>query len=92
MTSSLRHGILPKESDYNGADTLFKEGKAAMIINGDWILGEYLNLMGDKLGVARIPMVSETGIWPAPYTSGKFMMLSKELQDNERKSPGPGVC
>jgi arabinogalactan oligomer/maltooligosaccharide transport system substrate-binding protein len=79
------HGILPKESDYNGADTMFKEGKAAMIINGDWILGEYLNLMGDKLGVARIPMVSETGIWPAPYTSGKFMMLSKELQDKPEK-------
>jgi arabinogalactan oligomer/maltooligosaccharide transport system substrate-binding protein len=79
------HGIIPLESDYNGADTLFKEGKAAMIINGDWILGEYLNLMGDNLGVARIPMVSETGLWPAPYTSGKFIMLSKGLQENEEK-------
>jgi len=30
--------IVPAESDYNGADTLFKEGKAAMIITatGHW--------------------------------------------------------
>jgi arabinogalactan oligomer/maltooligosaccharide transport system substrate-binding protein len=80
------HGILPKESDYNGADTLFKEGKAAMIINGDWILGEYLNLMGDQLGVARLPRVSETGLWPAPYFSGKYMMLSKALINSPEKT------
>ncbi|GFP33110.1 arabinogalactan oligomer / maltooligosaccharide transport system substrate-binding protein, partial [Candidatus Hakubella thermalkaliphila] len=33
--------IIPPESDYDAADTLFKEGKAAMIINGDWALGSY---------------------------------------------------
>ena len=54
-------GIVPPESDYPGADTLFQEGKAAMIINGDWTLGAYEDLLGDKLGVARIPTVSATG-------------------------------
>jgi arabinogalactan oligomer/maltooligosaccharide transport system substrate-binding protein len=79
------HGIIPRESGYNAADTLFKEGKAAMIINGDWALGEYINKFGDKLGIANIPMVSETGLWPRPFTSGKFIMLSKGLQDSEAK-------
>ncbi|ADN01962.1 extracellular solute-binding protein [Spirochaeta thermophila] len=73
------HGLLPPESDYDGADTLFKEGKAAMIINGDWSLSGYREAMGDKLGVARIPKVSATGLWPAPYTSGKYFMIPKEV-------------
>jgi arabinogalactan oligomer/maltooligosaccharide transport system substrate-binding protein len=72
--------IIPAESDYDGADTLFKEGKAAMIINGDWSLGGYADLLGDKLGVARIPMVAASGEWPRPYTSGKFFMLPDGLE------------
>jgi arabinogalactan oligomer/maltooligosaccharide transport system substrate-binding protein len=50
------------------------------------ILGEYLNLMGDQLGVARLPRVSETGLWPAPYFSGKYMMLSKALINSPEKT------
>ena len=74
------HEIIPAESDYDGADTLFKEGKAAMIVNGDWTLGGYVDAMGDDLGVARIPMISATGEWPAPYTSGKYFMISSEVE------------
>ncbi len=65
----------PAESDYNTADTMFKEGKAAMIINGDWSLGDYQKVMGDKLGIANIPQVKGAG-WPAPYTAGKFFMIT----------------
>ncbi len=70
--------VFPPESDYNTADTMFKEGKAAMIINGDWSLGDYKKVLGDKLGVARIPQVVGAG-WPAPYTSGKFFMITKGI-------------
>jgi arabinogalactan oligomer/maltooligosaccharide transport system substrate-binding protein len=73
-------GLVPAESDYNGADTLFKEGKAAMIINGDWSLVGYRDAMGDDFGVARIPMVSATGTWPAPYTSGAFFMIPADTK------------
>jgi arabinogalactan oligomer/maltooligosaccharide transport system substrate-binding protein len=71
--------IVPPESDYNGADTLFKEGKAAMIINGDWSLGGYKEI-GLNFGVARIPLVSATGEWPHPYTSGVYFMLADGLE------------
>lgn len=81
LASIKEQGLLPAESDYDGADTLFKEGKAAMIVNGDWTLGAYKEVFGDKLGVARIPMVSATGEWPAPYTSGKFFMVPAGLDD-----------
>jgi arabinogalactan oligomer/maltooligosaccharide transport system substrate-binding protein len=75
-------GIVPAESDYNGADTLFKEGQAAMIVNGDWTLGAYKDLFGDKLGVARIPTVTATGDPPAPFTSGKFFMIPAGLDED----------
>jgi arabinogalactan oligomer/maltooligosaccharide transport system substrate-binding protein len=78
-------GVVPLESDYNGADSLFKEGKAAAIINGDWSLGGYKSitattgLLPENLGVARIPMVSSTGLYPAPYTSGTYFMVPKGI-------------
>ncbi len=74
--------IIPPECDYNGADTLFKEGKAAMIINGDWSLGGYKEALGDNLGVAPIPKVAG-GDWPAPYTSGVFFMIPKDLSGDK---------
>jgi arabinogalactan oligomer/maltooligosaccharide transport system substrate-binding protein len=77
------HKIIPSESDYDGASGLFKEGKAAMLINGDWSLGDYTQSMGEKFGTAPIPMVSATGIWPAPYTSGKFLMISAGIPDEK---------
>jgi arabinogalactan oligomer/maltooligosaccharide transport system substrate-binding protein len=73
------HGIVPKEADYSTMDSMFKEGKAAMIINGDWALGTYRDALGEDFGVARIPKVQATGEWPKPYTSGKYFMIGKNV-------------
>ena len=70
--------IIPVESDYDTADSLFKEGKSGMIINGDWSLSGYQEVYGDKLGVTSIPQIVGAG-WPAPYTSGAYFMLPKDL-------------
>jgi len=75
--------IIPPECDYDAADTLFKEGKAAMIINGDWSLSGYKEALGADLGVARIPLVKATGEWPKPYTSGTYFMLAKGLSGDK---------
>lgn len=77
------HKILPAEADYNTMDTLFKEGKAAMIINGDWALGEYQRILGEKFAVAPIPMVKATGKYPAPYTSGKYFMVADGVKGDK---------
>ncbi len=76
-------GVVPQECDYNCADTLFKEGKAAMIINGDWSLGSYVEALGDKLGVAPVPPIKGN-----PYTemtSGKYFMVYKGVLDDPAK-------
>jgi arabinogalactan oligomer/maltooligosaccharide transport system substrate-binding protein len=81
-----KYAITPKEADYATADTLFKEGKAAMLVNGDWSLGDYRKLLGDKLGVAPLPQVSATKMWPAPYTSGKYFMIPKSVSGDTLKA------
>jgi len=75
--------IMPESCDYDTADALFKEGKAGMIINGDWSLAGYQEALGDKLGVAPIPQVVATGNWPAPYTSGVMFMAPEGLEGAE---------
>jgi arabinogalactan oligomer/maltooligosaccharide transport system substrate-binding protein len=76
------HKIMPAESDYDGSSALFKEGKAAMLVNGDWSLGDYKSVLGENFGTAPLPMVSSTDKWPAPYTSGKFLMISAGVEDD----------
>jgi arabinogalactan oligomer/maltooligosaccharide transport system substrate-binding protein len=75
-----KSAITPKECDYTCIDSLFKEGKAAMIINGDWSLSDYTtNITATKnveLGTAPIPKISGAD-WPKPYTSGIYFMFPK---------------
>ncbi len=82
------HRVTPLEADYGTMDTLFKEGSAAMIVNGDWSIGEYQQILGEDVGVAPIPMVRETGLWPAPYTSGKYFMVADGVQGELRSAIG----
>jgi arabinogalactan oligomer / maltooligosaccharide transport system substrate-binding protein len=77
------NSLVPPESDYDGADMLFKEGQAAMIINGDWSLGDYREILGDNMGVAPIPQVAATGEWPAPFTSGSYYMIPIDVEENK---------
>jgi arabinogalactan oligomer/maltooligosaccharide transport system substrate-binding protein len=74
------HGIVPAESDYGTMDTLFKEGKAAMIVNGDWSLSDYGAILGDDFGVAPLPVVSATGDRAAPYTAPKLFMIADGVE------------
>jgi maltose-binding protein MalE len=60
-----KHKIIPKESDYETANALFMDRRVAMIINGPWSWGTYLRNNID-IGLARIPKIDETGLWPTP--------------------------
>ena len=74
--------VVPKECDYGCADTLFKDGKAAMIINGDWSLGDYTTITATKtidLGTAPIPQIKGAD-WPKPYTAGTYLMFPISLK------------
>ncbi len=67
--------IVPNEADYEIADALFKDGKAAMLINGDWSWAGYQQ-RGIDLGIAPLPKITSTGLWCAPMTSPKGFSLN----------------
>jgi arabinogalactan oligomer/maltooligosaccharide transport system permease protein len=60
-----KYRIIPKESDYETANALFLDRRVAMIINGPWSWGTYLK-QGIRMGLARIPKIDETDLWPTP--------------------------
>ncbi|MBL8160451.1 MAG: extracellular solute-binding protein [Anaerolineae bacterium] len=77
--------VVPQECDYACANDLFKEGSVAMIINGDWAIGEYLNteqspaLGEENLGLAPWPALPN-GERPMPFTAGKFVSVPNTVE------------
>jgi arabinogalactan oligomer / maltooligosaccharide transport system permease protein len=61
VQSLTKRGVAPRHCDYELADALFKTGRAAMIINGDWSWADYLATPGIDAAVAVLPVVSATG-------------------------------
>jgi maltose-binding protein MalE len=73
-----QRGLVPRECDYPLADTLFKEGRAAYIINGPWSWEGY-RAAGIEVQLAPLPRVSETGLWPTPMTQSKCYSVNRYL-------------
>ncbi len=67
-------GLMPAGIDYGIADTLFKEGKAAMIINGPWSVADYVKA-GIDYGYATLPVVTGTQKPASPFVGVKTLML-----------------
>src|SRR5579859_474940 len=68
--------ILPKDVDYGVADSLFKAGKAPIIINGPWYIAD-LQKAGIDFGLAKLPMVDFGKTGPAkPFVGVKVVMLA----------------
>ncbi len=78
-----KYKIIPAEADYNIADALFKDGKAAMIINGDWSWSGYQKA-GIDIGVAPLPKIRKTGLWCEPMVSPKGYSLNSNVPEEKR--------
>ncbi|MEM8866026.1 MAG: extracellular solute-binding protein [Planctomycetota bacterium] len=80
------HDVLPESADYNAAAGLFKAGKAAMLIDGDWSWQTYFReaarqqAAGDpnaiEVAVAPLPIVSSTGLPMGSMVAPKGYSLS----------------
>ncbi len=64
-----KYKVIPREVDYDMADSLFKEGKSAMIINGPWSWAAYQ--MPERSMLAPLPVNGENGLPCAPIYSAK---------------------
>ncbi|GMU85455.1 MAG: hypothetical protein AMXMBFR48_06970 [Ignavibacteriales bacterium] len=79
------HKIIPNEADYNVADALFKEGRAGMIINGDWSWSSYGNA-GIDYGISPLPIITATGKHCAPMISPKGYSININVNDTKLKT------
>lgn len=73
-------GIMPAECDYGTADALFKDGKAAMIMNGPWAIADY-QAKGIDIGLVPVPVVSASGKPGAPFVGVKLLMLAANAKN-----------
>jgi arabinogalactan oligomer/maltooligosaccharide transport system permease protein len=71
-----KHRVIPENCDYELADSLFKNGEAAMIMNGDWSWGDYLANERIDAAIAPLPVVTSTGIPMGPMVATKGYSLS----------------
>jgi arabinogalactan oligomer/maltooligosaccharide transport system substrate-binding protein len=68
---------LPKNIDYSVADSLFKEGKAAAIVNGPWSYSDYAKAKLN-IGFATLPKVASNNNLPAkPFVGVKSLWATK---------------
>ena len=77
------YGVLPPEADYNLADGLFREGKAAMLVSGHWALAGYQEMEDLEWGVAPLPTVTETGLAPSPLVMGQYFVIGADVPSQE---------
>ena len=75
-----KEGVIPPTVDYNTAETLFKEGRAAMIINGPWAWAGY-GEAGIDYGLTPIPYNEATGAWAQPMAAAKAYSLNPAVPD-----------
>ncbi len=78
------HGIVPIECDYDMANALFNEGKAAFLINGPWSWQGYID-SGVDLALAPMPLIGATGRYPIPMVSAKGYSLSANARGRQRE-------
>lgn len=74
-----------QQNDDGAISSLFKEGKAGMVINGPWALSDYQNALGaDKVGVAELPVISQNGDAPAkPFLGVKHIMINSNASGDQ---------
>lgn len=60
-------------------NALFREGRAAMIVDGQWNLGTYTENLGDSLGVALLPEIDGEP-W-SPFVGGKGFYVNSTTEN-----------
>jgi arabinogalactan oligomer/maltooligosaccharide transport system substrate-binding protein len=75
--------VLPPEADYDLADGLFRESKAALLVSGHWALAGYREIENLEWGVAPLPTVTETGLAPSPLVMGQYSVIGSDVSEQK---------
>ena len=77
-----KHKVIPRECDYETANAMFLDRRVAMIINGPWSFGTYIK-NDINIGLARIPKIDQTGLWPSPTVFPMGYCLNANLKEKK---------
>jgi maltose-binding protein MalE len=75
--------IMPKECNVDCAKSMFLSGNALFHISGDWELLTYSEKLGNKLGIAPLPVISQTGKPMQPMLGGLFLYVNASTKDKK---------
>ncbi len=75
-----RHRTIPPSTDYETANTLFREGGAAMIINGPWSWAGY-GEAGVDYALAPLPRDAATGRFAQPMAAAKAYSVNPAVPE-----------
>lgn len=78
-------GVAPVVT-YVEARKLFSSGQAAMLIDGEWAIGELSQAQGVNWGVAPLPIVGETEQRAAPLVVGRYWLKRSALPEAEHEA------
>jgi arabinogalactan oligomer/maltooligosaccharide transport system substrate-binding protein len=85
LLKSLRAAGPPPPSTYAAGAKLFRDGKAAFAIDGDWALSEYRRYTETlELGFAPLPTVSPAGQRALAPLEGIYLMYGAQLNEAQR--------
>jgi len=75
-----KYKIIPEECDYNIADNKFKQGRAAMLVNGDWSWNDYIKSDKVDFQLATLPIIEKTGMYCKPMISATGYSISSRTK------------
>jgi arabinogalactan oligomer/maltooligosaccharide transport system substrate-binding protein len=78
-------GVAPVAT-YVQARELFTGGQAAMLIDGEWAIGELSQVEYVNWGVAPLPVVGETEQPAAPLVAGRYWLVRRDLSPAEHEA------
>jgi maltose-binding protein MalE len=80
LLKELRVSGPPPPSTYREGAQLFRQGRAAFALDGDWSLESYREYTDTlDLGIAPMPAVAATGRAAAPPLGGIYLLYNKDL-------------
>ena len=75
-----KYKIIPEECDYNIADNKFKQGRAAMLVNGDWSWNDYIKSDKVDFRLTPLPIIEKTGEYCKPMISATGYSISSRAE------------
>lgn len=75
VQSLFERGIIPRSINEDVLNGLFTDGKVGMVVSGPWALASFSDALGENLGVAALPVLSN-GDRPTPFAGVKGWLVS----------------